>query len=84
MATVRAVAVATSVNALPLRELVDEYVVALEVAGRSRRTIDWYRTYLDDFAKFASRDGGPASLEDLAPPIARRWLLATQSTRRGH
>ncbi len=81
MASVRAVAVPTSFGAIPLRELVDEYVVALEVAGRSRRTIDWYRTYLDDFAKFASRDGRPATLEHLAPAIARRWLLATQSTR---
>lgn len=81
MAGVRAVAVATSVNALPLRELVDEYAVALEVAGRSRRTIDWYRTYRDDFVKFASRIAGPATLDDPAPAIARRWLLATQSTR---
>lgn len=59
----------------------DSVLITCEVAGRSRRTIDWYRTYLDDFAKFASRDGGPATLEDLAPAIARRWLLATQSTR---
>jgi site-specific recombinase XerC len=81
MAGVRAAAVAMSINALPLRELVDEYAIALEVAGRSRRTIDWYRTYLDDFVKFASRVAGPATLEDLAPAIARRWLLATQSTR---
>jgi site-specific recombinase XerC len=81
MAGVRAVAVATSVNALPLRELIDECTVALEVAGRSQRTIGWYRTYLDDFVKFASREDGSATLDDIAPAIARRWLLATQSTR---
>jgi len=81
MAGVQAVAAAASVKALPLRELIDEYGVALEVAGRSGRTIDWYRTYLDDFLRFASREAGSATLDDLSPAIARRWLLATQSTR---
>ena len=81
MAGVHAAAVAAGVGALPLRELIDEYTAALEVAGRSRRTIDWYRPYLNDFARFAARDSGSATLDDLSPAIARRWLLATQGTR---
>ena len=81
VAGVRAVALAPGVGSLPLRELVDEYSAALEVAGRSRRTIDWYRAYLDDFVAFASRDGSLASLQELSPALGRRWLLATQSTR---
>lgn len=71
----------SGVGGLPLRELVDEYAAALEVAGRSRRTIAWYRAYLDDFVAFASRDGRHASLQEFCPALGRRWLLATQSTR---
>jgi site-specific recombinase XerC len=80
---VRAVAeaLAPGLHELSLRDLIDEYGVALEVAGRSRRTIDWYRTYLDEFAAFAGRGKQPGTLEDLTPAIARRWLLATQSSR---
>lgn len=74
-------ALAPGLHELSLRDLIDEYGVALEVAGRSRRTIDWYRTYLDEFAAFAGRGNQPGTLEDLTPPIARRWLLATQSSR---
>jgi site-specific recombinase XerD len=81
MAAVRAVPLVASVAGIGLRELVEEYVVALEVAGRSRRTIEWYRAYLDDFVAFASRDGDAAALQDLSPAVARRWLLATQGTR---
>lgn len=66
---------------LLLRDLIDEYAVALEVAGRSRRTIDWYRTYLEEFAAFAGRGNQAGTLEDLTPAIARRWLLASQSSR---
>ena len=74
-------ALAPGLHELSLRDLIDEYGVALEVAGRSRRTIDWYRTYLDEFAAFAGRGNQPGTLEDLTPAIARRWLLATQSSR---
>lgn len=81
MSAVRAVSSIASVVDIPLRELVEEYAAALEIAGRSRRTIDWYRAYLDDFVAFASREGGAASLQDLTPPAARRWLLATQGAR---
>ena len=66
---------------LSLRDLIDEYAVALEVAGRSRRTIDWYRAYLEEFAAFAARGNQMGTLEDLTPAIARRWLLALQSSR---
>ncbi len=81
MSAARAVPLVASVADIPLRELVEEYAAALEIAGRSRRTIDWYRAYLDDFVAFASREGATASLQDLTPPVARRWLLATQGTR---
>lgn len=69
------------VGDIPLRELIEEYTAALEVAGRSRRTIDWYRAYLDDFAEFAARDGETAALRHLSPVTARRWLLAAQAAR---
>lgn len=65
----------------PLRDLVDEYGVALEVGGRSRRTIDWYRGYLDEFVGFAGRDGRSPTLDDLTPATSRRWLLAVQAAR---
>lgn len=65
----------------PLRDLVDEYCVALEVGGRSRRTIDWYRGYLDEFVGFAGRDGRSPTLDDLTPATSRRWLLAIQVAR---
>ena len=65
----------------PLADLVEEYCVSLEVAGRSRRTIEWYRGYLDEFVAFADRNGRPACVDDLAPAIGRRWLLAVQSAR---
>jgi site-specific recombinase XerD len=80
---VRAVAEALTprFQELSLRDLIDEYAVALEVAGRSRRTIDWYRTYLDEFAAFTGRGGQTGTLDDLKPAIARRWLLACQSSR---
>lgn len=74
-------AVAPGLHELSLRDLIDEYAVALEVAGRSRRTIDWYRTYLEEFAAFAGRGDQTGTLEDLTPAIARRWLLASQSSR---
>ncbi|MHB8958349.1 MAG: tyrosine-type recombinase/integrase [Candidatus Limnocylindrales bacterium] len=70
-----------AVGDVPLRELIEEYAAALEVAGRSRRTIDWYRAYLDDFAGFAERDGGSAVLHHLSAATARRWLLAGQAAR---
>jgi site-specific recombinase XerC len=82
MAAVHPVSLVASVAGIQLREFVEEYVVALEVAGRSRRTIEWYRAYLDDFVAFASREGVAASLQDLSPAVARRWLLAAQATRR--
>jgi integrase/recombinase XerD len=80
---VRAVAqaLAPALLELSLRDLIDEYAVALEVAGRSRRTIDWYRAYLEEFAAFAGRGNQTGTLEDLTPAIARRWLLALQSSR---
>lgn len=34
---------APALEELALADLVEEYLVALEVGGRSRRTIDWYR-----------------------------------------
>ena len=74
-------ALAPGLLELSLRDLIDEYAVALEVAGRSRRTIEWYRTYLEEFAAFAGRGNQTGTLEDLTPAIARRWLLALQSSR---
>jgi site-specific recombinase XerD len=65
----------------PLRDLVDEYCVALEVGGRSRRTIDWYRGYLDEFVAFVARDGRSSTLDNLTAATSRRWLLALQATR---
>ena len=81
MAPVPAALSFAGVGDLPLRELIEEYTAALEVAGRSRRTIDWYRAYLDDFAGFAARDGETAALRHLSPVTARRWLLAAQASR---
>ncbi len=81
MAPVAAAPSFAGLGDLPLRELIEEYTAALEVAGRSRRTIDWYRAYLDDFAGFAARDGEAAALRHLSPVTARRWLLAAQAAR---
>jgi hypothetical protein len=75
---VRAVAeaLAPGLHKLSLRDLADEYLIAIEVGGRSRRTIDCYRTHVDQFAAVTGRGGQRGTLEDLTPAIARRWLLA--------
>ena len=62
-----------------LRGLIDEYFAALKVAGRSHRTIGWYRDNLLEFIRFAERDGRAATLGDLQAPVVRRWLLSLQS-----
>jgi site-specific recombinase XerD len=72
---------APDLGAVLLRDLVEEYSVALEVGGRSNRTIDWYRGYLEEFAAFAGRDGSPPTLDDLTAATSRRWLLALQAAR---
>lgn len=80
----RAVAAPTDplgTDALPLRDLVAEYLVALRVAGRSPRTISWYADNLNEFQRFAERDGARARLGDLRPPIVRHWLVAEQARR---
>ena len=67
---------------LSLRDLIDEYLVALEVGGRSRRTIDWYRAFLREYSDFVAHHTGRAAiLADLSTVTARRWLLAAQSGR---
>jgi integrase/recombinase XerD len=79
---VRAVAAFASPSELDhvhLRALIDEYFAALKVAGRSPRTINWYRDNLLEFVRFAERDGRPATLGDLQAPVVRRWLLSLQS-----
>ena len=68
-------------EAFGLRSVIAEYRAALRTAGRSPRTIRWYGDQLDDFVAFVERDGGRATLDDLCPPMARRWLLATQAGR---
>ena len=62
-------------DALRLRELVDEYRVALRVAGRSPRTIRWYGDHLAEFIRFLERSGDRATLAELRPPVVRRWLV---------
>lgn len=75
-------ALAPGLHELSLRDLIDEYLVALEVGGRSRRTIDWYRAFLHEYLDFAARHTGRAPiLADLSTVLARRWLLAAQSGR---
>lgn len=57
-------------------------VVALEVGGRSRRTIDWYRAFLREYVDFAALHTKHSPiLGDLSTVVARRWLLAAQSAR---
>lgn len=75
----RAVAVAPTEPALDqyrLRDVVEEYLAALRVAGRSPRTTDWYRANLAEFIRFLERDGRAATVADLQPAAVRRWLLA--------
>ena len=75
-------ALAPGLHELSLRDLIDEYLVALEVGGRSRRTIDWYRSFLREYLDFAARHTGrDPMLADLTTVVARRWLLAAQSGR---
>jgi integrase/recombinase XerC len=78
---VRAVAAAhpSELDQVRLRGLIDEYFAALKVAGRSPRTIGWYRDNLLEFIRFAERDGRAATLGDLQAPVVRRWLLSLQS-----
>lgn len=59
-----------------LWDVVEEYLVALRVAGRSPRTIDWYRANLVEFMRFLERDGRTVTVADLQPAPVRRWLLA--------
>jgi excisionase family DNA binding protein len=65
----------------PLWDLVEEYCVALEVGGRSRRTIDWYRGYPDEFVAFAARDGRSPTRDDLTAAASRRWPLDIRAAR---
>jgi site-specific recombinase XerD len=65
---------------LALDEVVADYVEALRAAGRSPRTIEWYRAFLAEFGAFVvARDAAPAHLADLAPSSARRWLVTLQA-----
>lgn len=77
----RATALADSTWALslPLSDVVADYLEALRAAGRSPRTIEWYRLFLLEFIRFAGRAGVPAKLTDLAPPTVRRWVVALKS-----
>ena len=70
-----------ALDAFGLRDVIAEYRAALRVAGRSPRTIRWYGEMLDEFVAFVERDGGRATLDDLHPAVARRWLLAAQASR---
>jgi site-specific recombinase XerD len=78
---VKATALADSTWALslPLSDVVADYLEALRAAGRSPRTIEWYRLFLLEFIRFAGRAGVPAKLTDLAPPTVRRWVVALKS-----
>ncbi|NJD28640.1 MAG: hypothetical protein FIA92_10130 [Chloroflexi bacterium] len=74
-----AVAVASPTPALDqygLRNVVEEYLAALRAAGRSPRTIEWYRANLAEFIRFLERDGRSASAADLQPAAVCRWLIA--------
>jgi integrase/recombinase XerD len=68
-------------DAFALRNVIAEYRDALRIAGRSPRTIRWYGDQLEEFVRFCERDGRRASLADLRPAVARRWLLAAQAAR---
>lgn len=74
-------AAAIRLEAFALRDVMAEYRAALRVAGRSPRTIRWYGDHLAEFVTFVERDGRRATLDDLCPPVARRWLLAAQAAR---
>jgi site-specific recombinase XerD len=78
---VKATALADSTWALslPLSDVVADYLEARRAAGRSPRTIAWYRIFLLEFIRFAGRAGAPAKLADLAPPTVRRWVVALKS-----
>lgn len=69
-------ALAPSLNGYRLLNVVEEYLAALRVAGRSPRTIEWYRANLAEFIRFVERDGRAATVADLQPAAVRRWLLA--------
>jgi len=61
---------------LSLRDLMDEYLVALEVGRRSRRTIDWYRAFLREYLDFAAHHMGRAPiLADLTTVFIDRGLV---------
>jgi site-specific recombinase XerD len=68
--------------AVPLTGIVEEYLAALSVAGRSARTIEWYRANLREFVGFVEREGARATAGDVQPAKVRRWLLALGSRER--
>jgi site-specific recombinase XerC len=71
-----------SLGELSLADLIDEYIVALEVGGRSRRTRQWYEAFLREYIAFATNHLGRSPvLADLSTTLARRWLLAVQAGR---
>jgi len=69
-------AFAPSLDGYRLLNVVEEYLAALQVAGRSPRTIEWYRENLAEFSWFLERDGRAATVADLQPAAVRRWLLS--------
>jgi site-specific recombinase XerC len=67
---------APSLDGYRLLNVVEEYLAALQVAGRSPRTIEWYRANLAEFIRFVERDGRASTVADLQPIAVRRSLLA--------
>lgn len=76
MRAVAAAAPPPSLDRYRLQDVVEEYLAALRVAGRSPRTIEWYHANLAEFIGFVERDGRAATVADLQPARVRRWLLA--------
>lgn len=82
MRAVAAAVTAPELDRYRLSDVVDEYLAALLVAGRSPRTIEWYRANLVEFIRFIERDGRAATVADLRPATVRRWLVSLSARSR--
>jgi len=62
-------------GSVPLKPLVKEWLLDLQVMGRSARTIEWYREKLDGYMKA----GGVKNLEDLTSFELKRHIAELQA-----
>jgi len=76
---------AAEVTDSPLKQVIDDFLVAKEVSGKTKATIVFYSNNLRRFLWWLEKEGIPAKLSNFTPAVLRRFLhyLQTSSERFG-